>query len=161
MAAPCAAQDVYPGKPIQIIVPTGPGGGTDTAARLLARFFNERLKWQVVVVNRLGAGTRMAGESVAKAPPDGYTLLMGINALATGPLVYNNMPYDALRDFAPVSLVLVVPVSVRRASGAAGEVGARTDRAGARAAERTVVCIGRQRRQQPPVDGTAGRAWRR
>ena len=103
------AQDNFPSKPLQIIVPTGPGGGTDTAARLLARVFNEKLKWQVVVVNRLGAGTRLAGESVAKAPPDGYTLLMGINALATGPLVYNSMPYDALRDFAPVSLVLVVP----------------------------------------------------
>lgn len=103
------AQDGFPVKPIQIIVPTGPGGGTDTAARLLARVFNEKLKWQVVVVNRLGAGTRLAGESVAKAAPDGYTLLMGINALATGPLVYNSMPYDALRDFAPVSLVLVVP----------------------------------------------------
>jgi tripartite-type tricarboxylate transporter receptor subunit TctC len=107
--APAAAQDAYPNKPVQIIVPTGPGGGTDTAARLLARLFSERLKWQVVVVNRLGAGTRMAGESVAKAAPDGYTLLMGINALATGTLVYNTMPYDALRDFAPVSLVLVVP----------------------------------------------------
>ncbi len=109
LIAPAVAQDNYPNRPIQIIVPTGPGGGTDTAARLLARAFNERLKWQVVVINRLGAGTRMAGESVAKAAPDGYTLLMGINALATGPLVYNNMPYDALRDFAPVSLVLVVP----------------------------------------------------
>ena len=103
------AQDGFPNRPLQIIVPTGPGGGTDTAARLLARVFNERLKWQVVVVNRLGAGTRLAGESVAKAAPDDYTLLMGINALATGPLVYNSMPYDALRDFAPVSLVLVVP----------------------------------------------------
>lgn len=109
LMAPAVAQDNYPNRPIQIIVPTGPGGGTDTAARLLARAFNERLKWQVVVINRLGAGTRLAGESVAKAAPDGYTLLMGINALATGPLVYNNMPYDALRDFAPVSLVLVVP----------------------------------------------------
>ena len=106
---PAAAQDAFPNKPIQIIVPTGPGGGTDTAARLLARVFNEKLKWQVVVVNRLGAGTRMAGESVAKAAPDGYNLLMGINALATGPLVYNSMPYDVQRDFAPVSLVLVVP----------------------------------------------------
>ncbi len=107
--APALAQDTFPTRPIQIIVPTGPGGGTDTAARLLARVFGERLKWQVVVVNRLGAGTRMAGESVAKAAPDGYNLLMGINALATGPLVYESMPYDALRDFAPVSLVLVVP----------------------------------------------------
>jgi len=107
--AAAIAQDAFPVKPIQIIVPTGPGGGTDTAARLLARVFSEKLRWQVVVVNRLGAGTRLAGESVAKAAPDGHTLLMGINALATGPLVYNSMPYDALRDFAPVSLVLVVP----------------------------------------------------
>jgi tripartite-type tricarboxylate transporter receptor subunit TctC len=109
LMTPCLAQDAFPSRPVQIIVPTGPGGGTDTAARLLSRVFSERLKWQVVVVNRLGAGTRLAGESVAKAAPDGHTLLMGINALATGPLVYNNMPYDALRDFAPVSLVLVVP----------------------------------------------------
>ncbi len=63
----------------------------------------------MVVINRLGAGNRIAGESVAKAAPDGYTLLMGINALATAPLVYNNMPYDGLRDFAPITLVAVVP----------------------------------------------------
>ena len=59
------AQDNFPNKPIQIIVPTGPGGGTDTAARLLARVFNEKLKWQVVVVNRLGAGTRLARQRYA------------------------------------------------------------------------------------------------
>ena len=106
---PVCAQDNFPAKPIQIIVPTGPGGGTDTAARLIARSLGERLRWQVVVINRLGAGNRIAGESVAKAVPDGYTLLMGINALATAPLVYNNMPYDCLRDFTPVTLVAVVP----------------------------------------------------
>jgi tripartite-type tricarboxylate transporter receptor subunit TctC len=109
IAMPAAGQENFPMRPVQIIVPTGPGGGTDTAARLIARSLTERLKWQVVVINRLGAGTRLAGESVAKAPPDGHTLLMGINALATGPLVYKSMPYDALRDFAPITLAVVVP----------------------------------------------------
>ena len=103
------AQDQFPSKPIQFIVPTGPGGGTDTVSRLLARHLGERLKWQVVVVNRLGAGTRLANESVVKAAPDGYTLLMAINALGTGPLVFKNLPYDLQRDFTPITLVLVVP----------------------------------------------------
>ena len=103
------AQDNFPSKPIQFIVPTGPGGGTDTVARLVARHLGERLKWQVVVVNRLGAGTRLANDSVAKAAPDGHTLLMAINAIATGPLVFKQMPYDVQRDFTPVTLVLVVP----------------------------------------------------
>lgn len=110
LACACAAaQDAYPSKPIQFIVPTGPGGGTDTISRLLARQLADRQKWQVVVVNRLGAGTRLANESVAKAVPDGYTLLMAINALATGPLVFKNLPYDLQRDFTPITLVLVVP----------------------------------------------------
>jgi hypothetical protein len=68
VATPAAAQESFPARPIQIIVPTGPGGGTDTAARLIARNLSERLKWQVVVINRLGAGTRLASESVAKRP---------------------------------------------------------------------------------------------
>ena len=109
VATPAAAQETFPTRPIQIIVPTGPGGGTDTVARVIARNLTERLRWQVVVINRLGAGTRLASESVAKAPPDGHTLLMGINALATGALVYKNMPYDAQRDFAPITLAVVVP----------------------------------------------------
>ena len=104
-----AGQESFPTKQIQIIVPTGPGGGTDTVARLIARNLADRLKWQVVVVNRLGAGTRLASESVAKATPDGHTLLMGINSLATGSLVYKSMPYDALRDFTPITLAVVVP----------------------------------------------------
>ena len=108
-ASSAVAQDAFPSKPVQFIVPTGPGGGTDTIARLLARHLGERQKWQVVVVNRLGAGTRLANESVAKAAPDGYTLLMAINALATGPLVFKNLPYDLQRDFTPITLVLVVP----------------------------------------------------
>ena len=61
------------------------------------------------VINRLGAGTRMASESIAKAAPDGYSLLMGINAMATGSLVYKSLPYDAQRDFTPLTLALVVP----------------------------------------------------
>jgi len=108
-AGNATAQDAFPSKPIQFIVPTGPGGGTDTVARLIARHLGERLKWQVVVINRLGAGTRMASESVAKAAPDGYSLLMGINAMATGSLVYKSLPYDVQRDFTPVTLALVVP----------------------------------------------------
>jgi len=65
-ATQVCAQDAFPNRPLQIIVPAGPGGGTDTAVRLLARVSNERLKWQVVVVNRLGAGTRLAGGAAAR-----------------------------------------------------------------------------------------------
>ena len=97
------AQGQYPARPIRIIVPTSPPGGADVVARLIAPGLTERLGQQVVVENRAGASTMIGGELAAKAPPDGYTLMMGISTLAINPATFRKVPYDALRDFAPIT----------------------------------------------------------
>jgi len=97
------AQGVYPARPVRIIVPTSPPGGADVVARLIATPLSERLGQQVVVENRAGASTMIGGELAAKAPADGYTLLMGISTLAINPATFKKVPYDALRDFVPIT----------------------------------------------------------
>ena len=104
-----AAHAQYPAKPVRIVVPSSAGGGTDIVARIVSPKLSERLGQQIVIDNRPGAGTMIGGELVAKAPPDGYTLLMCVSTLATNPIIYRKMPYNALTDFAPVTLVLSAP----------------------------------------------------
>ena len=104
-AAPQAllAQPQYPTRTIRIIVPTSPPGGADIVARSVAPGLAERLGQQVIVDNRAGASTMIGHELAAKAPPDGYTLVMGISTLAINPATFKHVPYDALRDFAPIT----------------------------------------------------------
>jgi tripartite-type tricarboxylate transporter receptor subunit TctC len=104
-----AQQTSYPVRAIRIVVPSSPGGGTDITARLVAPKLSEFLGQQLVIENRSGAGTMIGGEVVARAAPDGYTLLMGISTLAINPAMYKKVPYDALRDFAPISQVVSLP----------------------------------------------------
>jgi tripartite-type tricarboxylate transporter receptor subunit TctC len=99
----------YPGKAIRLVVPSSPGGGTDIVGRLLAQKLSELLGQQVIVENRAGAGTMIGNEFVAKSPPDGYTLLMGISTLAILPAMYTTMRYDAFRYLAPISQAVTVP----------------------------------------------------
>jgi tripartite-type tricarboxylate transporter receptor subunit TctC len=95
-----------PTRSIRLIVPYPPGGGVDGAGRVIAQALSEQLGQQVVVENRAGATGRIGTEIVAKAPPDGYTLLLGSGAPnAVVPSVTPNLPYDAVKDFAPISLV--------------------------------------------------------
>ena len=103
LAGAAFAQTNYPVKPVRIIVPTATGGPGDTVARLLAQPLTEKLGRQIVVENRTGAGTMIGAELVAKSPADGYTLLMGLSTLATNPTAYKKVPYDALKDFAPIT----------------------------------------------------------
>lgn len=103
------AQPAYPVRPIRIVVPTAPGGPPDFVARLIAQELSKRWNRQVVVDARPGASTIIGSEIVAKAPADGYTLLLSPGTLATNPASYKKLPYDALRDFAPITQTHFVP----------------------------------------------------
>ena len=107
-ALPATAQN-YPTRAVRLVVPSSPGGGTDITGRIIAQKLSEQLGQQVVVDNRAGAGTIIGNEIVAKAPPDGYTLLMGLSTLAINPSMYAKLPYDAIKDLAPVSLAVLSP----------------------------------------------------
>jgi tripartite-type tricarboxylate transporter receptor subunit TctC len=110
MPTPAGAQSDYPSRPITLVVPFPAGGSTDVVARLVAAGMAERLGQQVVVENRGGAGGNIGAAAVARAEPDGYTILMGTVAThALNPALYKTMPYDAVADFAPISLLVVVP----------------------------------------------------
>ena len=109
LAAAGAVAQTYPNKPIRMVVPSSPGGGTDIVGRVVAQKLSESLGQQVVVENRAGAGTMIGNELVAKSPPDGYTLLMGVSTLATIPSVFRVVKYDALKDFAPITQAVTVP----------------------------------------------------
>jgi tripartite-type tricarboxylate transporter receptor subunit TctC len=99
------AQQQYPVKPIRLIVPNAPGGGSDTIARLVADTLSTNLGQQVIVDNRAGAGGRIGAELAMRSPPDGYTLLLGTGSLMiTAPALYSDLPYDPNRDFSPVSM---------------------------------------------------------
>ena len=110
IAPPAAVAQSYPGRPVRLIVSLAPGGGTDFVARVLAGKLSEAWSQQVVVDNRPGAGSIVGAEIVAKAAPDGYTLLMGTNSLLTQPSLFKNLPYNVTRDFAPVTLALRAPL---------------------------------------------------
>ncbi len=103
------AQDAYPARPIRIIVPSTPGGGSDISARLIAQEFSKRWGQSAVVENRAGAGTIVGTDLAAKAPRDGHTLLMAPGAFATNPSTYKKLPFDTVRDFAPISHVMSMP----------------------------------------------------
>ena len=108
-AFPVAAQ-AWPAKPIRYIVPFPPGGATDIIARAVAGEISKTLGQQVVIDNRGGAGGNIGTDIVAKAAPDGYTILMGtVGTHGINVSLYSKLPYDAVRDFAPVTLVATVP----------------------------------------------------
>jgi tripartite-type tricarboxylate transporter receptor subunit TctC len=98
----------YPTKPIRIIVPQSSGSATDTLIRLLAPKLTEQLGRALVIENKLGAGGILGADAVAKAPPDGYTLLVGATSWITiAPQVYKQLSYDPQKDFAPISIFAV------------------------------------------------------
>jgi tripartite-type tricarboxylate transporter receptor subunit TctC len=103
-AAACAYGQSYPTKPVRVVVGFTPGGGVDINARLLTPELTKQFGHQFIVDNRPGAGTNIANEYVAKAPPDGYTLLMNTAALAINMSLYKKVNFDALKDFAPISV---------------------------------------------------------
>lgn len=105
-----SAAQGYPNRPIQFVVPYPPGGGNDIFARFLAGPLQESLGQNVIVENRSGAGGTIGTASVARAAPDGYTLLMGSSgALAIAPSLMSKLPYNPLKDLAPITMVATVP----------------------------------------------------
>ena len=99
----------YPTKSMRILVGFAPGGGTDVTARLFAQKFSEAMGQTVLVDNRAGAGGNIATDLTAKAVPDGYTLLMTVSSHAINVSLYRKLPYDPVKDFAPISVVAVAP----------------------------------------------------
>lgn len=102
------AQD-FPAKPMRIIVPLAPGGGNDTTARLVAKKLADSTGQQVIVENRPGGAGAIAGEIVARAPADGYTLYLASTTFTSSPALVRQLPFDTLRDFAPITRLAVVP----------------------------------------------------
>ena len=96
----------YPAKPLRIIVPFAPGGGTDITARLVGQRLSERFSQPVIIDNRPGAGTMLGTELTQKSAPDGYTLMLASASHAINPTLYRKVNYDPIRDFAPVSLAI-------------------------------------------------------
>lgn len=108
VAAPALAQS-FPSKPVRLVVPYTPGGGADTTARLVAPRLQEALGQTVVIDNKPGAGGSIGDDAVAKAAPDGHTLLIGAFAHAVNPSLMGRMPFRTPEDFAPISLLVTVP----------------------------------------------------
>jgi putative tricarboxylic transport membrane protein len=102
--------DEYPSRPIRIVVPYAPGGGADTVARIVAKRVGDTIGQTIVIENRGGAGSIIGTEMVAKAEPDGYTLLLGQSGpISINPAVYKDLRYDPERDFAPVTMTTAYP----------------------------------------------------
>lgn len=100
------AQGDYPSKQIRMVVPFAPGGTTDLLGRIVAQYLTEQWGQQVIVDNKAGAGGNVGAELVAKAPPDGYTLLLGtIGTAVTNNFLYKSMPFDSVKSFTPIALV--------------------------------------------------------
>ena len=107
LCGPAQAQN-YPSKPVTIVVPFAPGGATANKARTLAERLNKRLGQPVIVENKPGAGTMIASEHVARAQPDGHTVLLAASSLGIAPALYAKVNYDPVKDFTPISLVASV-----------------------------------------------------
>lgn len=109
VALSAVAQQNYPVRAIRIIIPSGAGGGTDSTTRMVIPKMDEFLGQRVIAENRPGAGSIVGSEAVARAAPDGYTLLTAISSMTIQPSMQKNLPFDPVRDFAPVSQFVVLP----------------------------------------------------
>jgi tripartite-type tricarboxylate transporter receptor subunit TctC len=110
LAAAAAAQSGFPSRPVTLTVGFAPGGGTDTAARIIAKRLTEDIGQAVVVENRAGAGGNIAAQHIATAAPDGYTIhLTSVGPMAVAPAMQKNLPYDVKRDIAPITMGVMFP----------------------------------------------------
>jgi tripartite-type tricarboxylate transporter receptor subunit TctC len=112
VVAPLAAAQTYPNRPVKLLVGFPPGGSTDLAARVLANKLTQSLGQTFLVENRAGASGNIASEAVARAAPDGYTLLMAATSFAAAPAFFDKLAWDPTKDFSPIALVATVPIMV-------------------------------------------------
>lgn len=113
MAIGAQTTDKYPERPIKLIVPFPPGGGTDMFGRIVAQQLTESQGWNIVVENRPGAGGNIGVDAATKAAPDGYTIVLGQTSnLAINPTLFKNLPYEPKKDLAPIVLVAASPITV-------------------------------------------------
>ncbi len=105
----CAAAEKYPTRPIRMLIPFTPGGGADITGRIIGKALGERMNVQFVIDNRPGASTMIATDIIAKATPDGYTLLMSTGTHTINPSIFVKRPFDEVRDFTPIVLVSKAP----------------------------------------------------
>lgn len=116
-----AGAQEFPSKPIRLLIPFPPGGGTDTVSRVVATALSEQMKWQVVPENRPGASGNLAVSQAAQAAPDGYTIVMGqTDNMGLGPHLYQNVGYDTLKSFVPIIQVSETPLAIVSAAPASG-----------------------------------------
>src|SRR5262249_28762370 len=101
-----AAAETYPNRPLRLIVPFPPGGAADILARLIGNRISEQMGQPVIVENRPGAGGTLGADAAAKSPPDGYTILHNTNGAAIAPALYQTLPFDTAKDFAPVTQIV-------------------------------------------------------
>src|SRR3989475_4532012 len=109
LAGQALGQTDYPARPVRIVVPSPPAGGTDILARVLAQHLSRTLGQPFFVENKPGAGNMIGIESVARSPADGYTLLFAPSTLALNSVLFKKVPYDPVRDFAPITLAATAP----------------------------------------------------
>lgn len=109
VVTPAAAQDAYPSRPVELVVPFSAGGGTDMTARVLSDGLTKRLGQSFVVLNRPGANTNVGTLAVVRSKPDGYTLVMASLGLAANPSLYKRLPFQPLNDLTPITLITSVP----------------------------------------------------
>lgn len=146
------AQDTWPSKPVKVIVPSSPGGGTDAYARIIAQALSEATKQQFIIDNRPGASGGIGAQAVAKAAPDGYTILLSANAaIAINPALYKNLPFDADKDFAPVTRGVMAPMVIAAFPGAGYKTLADLVNAGKR--EPNTIAYGSAGSGSPPYLG--------
>lgn len=112
LAGPVLAQDAWPSKPVRIVVPFAPGGSTDVIARMVGQRLSVLWGQPVVIENRAGAGGNVGADTVAKAPGDGYTLLMASGSITINPSLYKRMPFDTKKDLLPITNVAQGPMLV-------------------------------------------------
>ncbi len=150
-----ASAQTYPNQPIRIVVPFAAGGAVDIVARVVGQKMSESLGQPVVIENKPGAGGNLAADTVARAAPDGYTMLLTTNGHAISPSLYSTLPFDAVKDFIPVTQLIESAAAAGCVQQARSQFAQGSDRAGEAEAGRAELWVDRNRQSASSVDGDA------